>query len=509
MRRGDVARALAFVRGEMALVAGRRPEGQAWLAGQVTSVLLRGRDDGGDMGNASNEHASDGDATGRGRASGESRPGDASPDTSALARSLLLDQVLSTLPPSFRPPPRRLASLLEQALEAQVARAPLHNSARPALSLLRDYRPATPAQLPQSVAQVLFDHEDEVWHVAFSHSGALLASASRDGTAVVWEVHAAKPACPLRRRHTLADGAGPIAFLAWSADDALLACCSQDGCVRVWDTASGRRVRALRHHAEPVTSAAWLPGRRGLVTAGFDERVCLVDPVTGAVRRHWHVPRVQEIVVAKRGAYVLATTSEKRIAVLDLAREGALRRGGAAEQATWADQDWAEPRAGVGSAARPVLAPWMAIGPGHSLAYIQETDPVLTMSLSGDERYLLVRVVGVVIKRREKACNDYSGGALKVERKACMTSRMCYGTLYNLPKTLPNHQVNLFNSTMRLYDLGPDPDALRVPVAPCAQFEPAAARQRRFVVRSCLGGVGDRFAVSGSETGKVRVGVWK
>ena len=90
-----------------------------------------------------------------------------------------------------------------------------------------------------------------------------------------------------------------------------------------------------------------------------------------------------------------------------------------------------------------------------------------------------------------------------------MKSRMCYGTLYNLFKTLPNHQVNLFNSTMRLYDLGPDPDALRVPVAPCAQFEPAAARQRRFVVRSCLGGVGDRFAVSGSETGKVRVGVWK
>lgn len=393
MRRGDVARALAFVRREMALVAGRRPEGQAWLAGQVTSVLLRGRGAGGGIDNASKESASDGDAAG---ALPESQTSDASPDTSAIARSLLLDQVLSMLPPSFRPPPRRLASLLEQALEAQVARAPLHNSARPALSLLRDYRPATPAQLPQSVAQVLFDHEDEVWHVAFSHSGALLASASRDGTAVVWEVHAAKPACPLRRRHTLADGAGPIAFLAWSADDALLACCSQDGCVRVWDAASGRRVRALRHHAEPVTSAAWLPGRRGLVTAGFDERVCLVDPVTGAVRRHWHVPRVQEIVVAKRGAYVLATTSEKRIAVLDLAREGALRRGGAAEEATWADEDWAEPRAGVGSAARPVLAPWMAIGPGHSLAYIQETDPVLTMSLSGDERYLLVREWGLL-----------------------------------------------------------------------------------------------------------------
>jgi WD repeat-containing protein 26 len=43
--------------------------------------------------------------------------------------------------------------------------------------------------------QVLQEHNDEVWHVAFSPDGTQLASSSKDGTACVWQV--GWPAAPV------------------------------------------------------------------------------------------------------------------------------------------------------------------------------------------------------------------------------------------------------------------------------------------------------------------------
>lgn len=36
--------------------------------------------------------------------------------------------------------------------------------------------------------QILQDHDDEVWFLQFSHNGSYMASASKDCTAIIWEV---------------------------------------------------------------------------------------------------------------------------------------------------------------------------------------------------------------------------------------------------------------------------------------------------------------------------------
>ena len=44
------------------------------------------------------------------------------------------------------------------------------------------------SQFPSECVHVLTEHSEEVWYVKFSHDGTMLASASKDGQAVIWDV---------------------------------------------------------------------------------------------------------------------------------------------------------------------------------------------------------------------------------------------------------------------------------------------------------------------------------
>lgn len=73
-------------------------------------------------------------------------------------------------------------------------------------------------------------HSDEVWFVQFSHSGKYLASASKDGTAIMWSLET-------RRAHfVFRDHEEAISFLSWSPDDSLILTCGRDKKVKLWDT---------------------------------------------------------------------------------------------------------------------------------------------------------------------------------------------------------------------------------------------------------------------------------
>jgi WD40 repeat protein len=91
-------------------------------------------------------------------------------------------------------------------------------------------------QLPTRCSQVLRGHSDEVWALAFSHDGRQLASASKDGAALLWRVG---DGAHVTLVHTLAAAVAPMNVVAFSPDDRMVLTGSCDGRIYLFDAASG------------------------------------------------------------------------------------------------------------------------------------------------------------------------------------------------------------------------------------------------------------------------------
>lgn len=118
-------------------------------------------------------------------------------------------------------------------------------------------------------------HTDTVRDIAWSPDGRLLATASRDGTARVYDARSGRPVLVLP-----SDGA-MVESVAWSPDSAQVVTAGRDQVVRIWDAVSGEPVRLLTGAGDIGRQVAWSPD--GLyVAATFKDRVVRVwEPSTG------------------------------------------------------------------------------------------------------------------------------------------------------------------------------------------------------------------------------------
>jgi WD40 repeat protein len=84
----------------------------------------------------------------------------------------------------------------------------------------------------------LFGHTLDINRVAYSPDGKLLASASEDATAILWDVAAGKA------KFVLKGHVGPVLDVAFNKDGSRLATAGADKTVRVWDVATGKELTA-------------------------------------------------------------------------------------------------------------------------------------------------------------------------------------------------------------------------------------------------------------------------
>ena len=124
-------------------------------------------------------------------------------------------------------------------------------------------------------------HQRAISGLGFSPDGTLLASTSRDGLLVLWDVASGRAVARLDADELASNG------LAWSADGARLAAAFQDQVVRVWQMPARRRMRALGGHTDGVRSVAFAPGGGLLASTGLDGTIRTWDRDTGKALRVW------------------------------------------------------------------------------------------------------------------------------------------------------------------------------------------------------------------------------
>mmetsp|Transcript_14852 Transcript_14852/g.38086 ORF Transcript_14852/g.38086 Transcript_14852/m.38086 type:complete len:578 (-) Transcript_14852:156-1889(-) len=232
--------------------------------------------------------------------------------TGSESRSALLGSIHKLIPTDVMMPTGRLRTLLEQSWVHQCQSCEYHNVSSDAMALLEDH--ACPREtVPQFTRLVLSKHQDEVWHISFSRSGKLLASASKDGVAIVWDVTDGSV------RHELFGHSDAVCYVEWSPDDTQLLTCGSDDdpTVKLWCVDTGKCLRTFSLHNKEVTSCAWCPDGKQFVSGSTDQTLCLWS-VEGKLVHSWSTVRASDLAVSVDGRWLVVACHSREVQIYDL-----------------------------------------------------------------------------------------------------------------------------------------------------------------------------------------------
>ncbi len=132
-------------------------------------------------------------------------------------------------------------------------------------------KPLTKVNQGDFVVQTLIGHESEVWDVAFSPQGDLLASASSDNSILVWNISTGAIFQNLTGHNN------SVFSVAFHPYDSVLASGSFDRTIFVWNLTTGEIMYNLTGHTSSIWSLDFSPDGSYLASGSGDSSVRLWD----------------------------------------------------------------------------------------------------------------------------------------------------------------------------------------------------------------------------------------
>ncbi|MBN1813285.1 MAG: hypothetical protein JXA14_15725 [Anaerolineae bacterium] len=126
----------------------------------------------------------------------------------------------------------------------------------------------------------LSGHTEPVGTAIWSPTGGLIVSADWGGTVLVWDASASSPTYG-EQLFNLSGHTDAVVGVTWSPDGSRIVTASDDSTAKVWDVATGEELSTLSGHTGRVEWAAWSPDGSRVVTASYDDTVKVWDANTG------------------------------------------------------------------------------------------------------------------------------------------------------------------------------------------------------------------------------------